>query len=677
MDGLTKTWYSHLWKKSRSKVFPLGDRCRDRGGRHSSSITLGSWLFSGRSGSIHTCLGLGLWISAVTLRISCKGGGRSGKKRMASATAIDEPSVDIDLYSDDIGDDFIKDEGGSGGDAVDLYDDVIAAPSSIKTEDIGKSTSNGPSPNRTRDVDTIYHPGYQGRRLQVCIGNLTWWTTDQDIEDAVRGVGVNDFVEVKFYENRANGQSKGFCVVAVASEQSVRLIMERLPKKELHGMEPVVTPYNKQALSQFEAQSRARPLPQMQGPGIPRMGGPPLMSGAPRSLMGSPRVPPHPRIPPPPVAPPPLGPPLRPPPPGAPPPSGRPTVSAPPLPFPPSKFSIYYSSSFGKVKKEQAASAAPPPSLLGAIPPPRTIPPPSVSAPPPLHTSRPPPNVGVPPPLPLPGLLPPADTRAPPPRTADWARAAMSAAPPLMPGPPPTLPPAPHVNPAFFPSTSLPPPGFPPIAQSSYERRDSGPSMSEAEFEEIMNRNRTVSSSAIARAVADAAAGEFASAIETLVTAISLIKQSKVAHDDRCKIVISSLQDTLHGIEAKSYGSSRRSRDRSRSRERERRRRRHERSRSPRDYRERSRERYERDFHERSRSRERSRERDRYYDDRYRERERDRDREMRDMREREREVREREREREREPRVAPPPPERERERERDRREESSHRSSRH
>lgn len=50
-------------------------------------------------------------------------------------------------------------------------------------------------------------------------------------------------------------------------------------------------------------------------------------------------------------------------------------------------------------------------------------------------------------------------------------------------------------------------------------------------------------------------AGEFASAIETLVTAISLIKQSKIANDDRCKILISSLQDTLHGIEEKSYGS--------------------------------------------------------------------------------------------------------------------------
>lgn len=51
-------------------------------------------------------------------------------------------------------------------------------------------------------------------------------------------------------------------------------------------------------------------------------------------------------------------------------------------------------------------------------------------------------------------------------------------------------------------------------------------------------------------------AADYGSAIETLVTAISLIKQSKVSADDRCKVLISSLQDCLHGIESKSYGSA-------------------------------------------------------------------------------------------------------------------------
>ena len=49
--------------------------------------------------------------------------------------------------------------------------------------------------------------------------------------------------------------------------------------------------------------------------------------------------------------------------------------------------------------------------------------------------------------------------------------------------------------------------------------------------------------------------GDYGSAIETLVTAISLIKQSKVAGDERAKVLIGSLQDCLHGIEEKSFGS--------------------------------------------------------------------------------------------------------------------------
>lgn len=39
-------------------------------------------------------------------------------------------------------------------------------------------------------------------------------------------------------------------------------------------------------------------------------------------------------------------------------------------------------------------------------------------------------------------------------------------------------------------------------------RIEGPPPLTEAEFEDIMNRNRTVSSSAIARAVADASSGE-------------------------------------------------------------------------------------------------------------------------------------------------------------------------
>ncbi|ELT93658.1 hypothetical protein CAPTEDRAFT_113017 [Capitella teleta] len=162
-----------------------------------------------------------------------------------------------------------------------------------------------------------------------------------------------------------------------------------------------------------------------------------------------------------------------------------------------------------------------------------------------------------------------------------------------------------------------PPPSDHYSRSDSHRHESSAPAVSEAEFEEILQRNKTVSSSAISRAVQDASSGDYASAIETLVTAISLIKQSKIANDDRCKILISALQDTLHGIESKSYGS-RRSRSRDRERERSDKRRRVERSRSrEREYRDRSRERYHEPTRERHsdgrRDSDREREREREY----------------------------------------------------------------
>merc|ERR1719320_789258 len=91
-----------------------------------------------------------------------------------------------------------------------------------------------------------------------------------------------------------------------------------------------------------------------------------------------------------------------------------------------------------------------------------------------------PPHVGGPPPV----IHGPPPVRGPPPGI-----------PPS--GPPPV--PGAHVNPAFF------PPGSAPLVP--YHEVHVPHGLSEPEFEEIMSRNRTVSSSAIARAVQEAANG--------------------------------------------------------------------------------------------------------------------------------------------------------------------------
>jgi len=436
--------------------------------------------------------------------------------------------VDIDLYAD-VEQEFPNDD--MNADNSDLYDDVLTAgvkdekkvDVSIKGGTPGPAITTAPGQPKPRS-DRVY---------QLYVGNLTWWSTDQDIQDSVESLGVGDFIEVKFYENRANGQSKGFACVSIGSEQSMKKVMEALPKKSIQGQNPVVTLATKQNLVQFESQSKTRPPPPAAKPQAP----PPTSFRPPPGAM----------------------------------PGARP-VAGPPVNLPPPGF------------------GGPPP---GMRPPPLSHPPPMLARGPPpgIHGIRPgmPPTVGPPPGMP--------HVRAPPPG---------------IPGGPPPIPGV-HVNPAFFPPASS--------APVVYHEPHVPHGLSEAEFEEIMTRNRTVSSSAIARAVQDAANGEYPSAIETLVTAISLIKQSKVSQDERCRILITSLQDTLHGIESKSYGSRTHH-----SRSPDRRHRssyghhrspdtRYARDRSPR-YDERYRER------ERSRSRDRGGDRDyrhgdKYYDDRY------------------------------------------------------------
>ncbi|XP_037277673.1 cleavage and polyadenylation specificity factor subunit 6 isoform X6 [Rhipicephalus microplus] len=608
--------------------------------------------------------------------------------------------VDIDLYADDLEQDFNQEGYNEHDSNVDLYDDVIAAPSSDGNADEVSGVGNQSQGNS--------HPS---KRVALYIGNLTWWTTDQDVTDAINAVGVNDVLDIKFFENRANGQSKGFCIVTLGSDSAVRAVMEKLPKKDLHGQNPVVTSCSRQHLNHFEMQSRKpsqgassqsreydefyrgdRRMDRYMGKYDRNSGDPYHLGG------GNDRGPPSSRLGPRGPSPqgrsdrsrpfpnqgrmPPVGPPLI----GQPPPPPQYTPDYPPPPM-----------RLGGPPPPQVHPPGPPPPLRP--PPPQSGPPPPLPAnlqgpPPPtgampLRTAPPPPSLlrmppprGPPPPLGAPRgppLIP--DHRGPPPVTNEWERAPAGLhtlppvsqppphpggvppgpAPPGMPPnrlPPPVVPapnvppPAPHVNPAFFPQhAGLPPPptstqpsdpyGRPPPTQYTHDYRgptsDShpysvdprsmlpasssmpsrqdplNPAINESEFEEIMSRNRTVSSSAIARAVADASTGEFASAIETLVTAISLIKQSKVANDDRCKILISSLQDTLHGIESKSYST--RSKDRPRSRERDRSRERSSR-REKSSRRDRSRSR-ERDY------RDRSRERDRYHEDRYRDKERE------------------------------------------------------
>ncbi|KAI2560298.1 CPSF7 isoform 8, partial [Pan troglodytes] len=343
----------------------------------------------------------------------------------------------IDIYADE---EFNQDPEFNNTDQIDLYDDVLTATSQ-PSDDRSSSTEPpppvrqepSPKPNNKTPAILYTYSGLRNRRAAVYVGSFSWWTTDQQLIQVIRSIGVYDVVELKFAENRANGQSKGYAEVVVASENSVHKLLELLPGKVLNGEKVDVRPATRQNLSQFEAQARKRIPPRAHS----------------RDSSDSA--------------------------------DGRATPSENLVP------------SSARVDK--------PPSVLP-------------------YFNRPP------------------------------------SALPLMVGPPPDT----------YMKASAP--------YNHHGSRDSGPppsTVSEAEFEDIMKRNRAISSSAISKAVSGASAGDYSDAIETLLTAIAVIKQSRVANDERCRVLISSLKDCLHGIEAKSYsvgasGSSSRKRHRSRER---------------------------------------------------------------------------------------------------------------
>ncbi|XP_065793528.1 cleavage and polyadenylation specificity factor subunit 7 isoform X1 [Muntiacus reevesi] len=435
------------------------------------------------------------------------------RARDLSSEAMSEGVDLIDIYADE---EFNQDPEFNNTDQIDLYDDVLTATSQ-PSDDRSSSTEPpppvrqepSPKPNNKTPAILYTYSGLRNRRAAVYVGSFSWWTTDQQLIQVIRSIGVYDVVELKFAENRANGQSKGYAEVVVASENSVHKLLELLPGKVLNGEKVDVRPATRQNLSQFEAQARKRECVR-----VPRGGIPPRAHSRDSSDSADGRATPSENLVP-----------------------SSARVDKPPSVLP------YFN---------RPPSALP---LMG-------LPPPPIPPPPPLSSS-----FGVPPPPPgihYQHLMPP------PPRL-----------PPHLAVPPPgAIPPALHLNPAFFPppnATVGPPPDTYMKASAPYNHhgsRDSGPppsTVSEAEFEDIMKRNRAISSSAISKAVSGASAGDYSDAIETLLTAIAVIKQSRVANDERCRVLISSLKDCLHGIEAKSYsvgasGSSSRKRHRSRER---------------------------------------------------------------------------------------------------------------
>ncbi|CAD6195464.1 unnamed protein product [Caenorhabditis auriculariae] len=477
-----------------------------------------------------------------------------GDSKETGRISVDDSVLDLD--SDIAGEDEaskLKKED------LDLYDDVIA-PSNTSF-DSSTPVTTVPATTTPVEVKTQQKYSYSSsgaatfststdKKYCCYVGNMVWWNTDADLMKLMAEIGLarSDFADMKFFENRTNGQSRGYALMVMNTEKAVKTLLEQLPSKQMHGQNPIVLPYSKISLAKLE-DGQAKPLMRADtkakkieencvNMGTIRIGGTSSGGGM---MMGN-RGP--------------AGMMIRP--------SG-PTPLMQPLPGPPPTRIMPMNGGMAQpmMNRPQPLIGAPPQQqgptaagiaqqLLGVI---------AQTANPGGQMRQMMPNTNtLPPPMQQPMMS------APPPNNMPFMT---QGPPPNMQARPPQFNPNPmgygQPQPLMGINTAMKPPQAMPVhvnPQMLSSMQGGHMSINEVEFEEIMNRNRTVASSAISRAVADASSGDIKSATETLLMAIDLIKSSRASHDDRCRLLVNSLEDTLKGIENKAYPSSSRSKHR-------------------------------------------------------------------------------------------------------------------
>ncbi|XP_057701587.1 cleavage and polyadenylation specificity factor subunit 7-like [Corythoichthys intestinalis] len=422
---------------------------------------------------------------------------------MAAAETSNSQKATVDLYGDPNPNDEDLD---TIDDANDLFDDAVLSSSvehrkpSLNSEPDEKTGTK--AEDNVATVKEDEKDKNKSRKFSLFIGNFSWWISDTDLLRITQRLGVDDIDEIKFAENKANGQSRGYAKVVVTSEHSLKTLLEKIPQCTIDGEHIDCRFATQQNVSVFEDVANKRfPMRNYS------------KDTDSNSTSSSPWD------------------------------SNPPSI---PTPFPPHPLGNVFPS------HSKPFLGQPPPSFPPVPPhiPPHLFPPPPFSMP-----SQPPPSL--------------------------------------------------HINPAYFTP-----------AQDRQTSHNFTQQKGEREYEELFNRNRAVASSAITKAVTGATAGDLRVAMETLLTAIAIIKQSSVYADERCKALVTSLKDCLVSIQGNGgYRSSSHSGDRDRDRERERERYREDSPRwesagTSRRHRERSR--------SRDRGRERSREKHRDYRERYR-----------------------------------------------------------
>eukprot|EP00800_Vazella_pourtalesii_P018328 TRINITY_DN584_c0_g1_i1.p1 TRINITY_DN584_c0_g1~~TRINITY_DN584_c0_g1_i1.p1 ORF type:complete len:368 (+),score=86.38 TRINITY_DN584_c0_g1_i1:48-1106(+) len=164
------------------------------------------------------------------------------------------PVVPIRSFKEEVDDLALETDNGND----DLEDSISAR---LKAELLSKQNQDGSATGKTSqstsvDNTTLGISFDPNKRNAIFIGNLTWWTTDVDLVQLLKENDFSDVKAIKFFENRANGQSKGYALIELKNEETAQDAVEKLKDSNIHGQVPVLALASKTSAHQFEQKSR-------------------------------------------------------------------------------------------------------------------------------------------------------------------------------------------------------------------------------------------------------------------------------------------------------------------------------------------------------------------------------------------------------------------------------------
>lgn len=121
--------------------------------------------------------------------------------------------------------------------------------------------------NRSMDDEYLIRPSVENGNTMLFVGELHWWTTDAELESVL--IQYGKVKEIKFFDERASGKSKGYCQVEFYDPAAASACKEGMNGHNFNGRACVVAFATPQTIKQMGAsymnKNQAQVQSQLQG----------------------------------------------------------------------------------------------------------------------------------------------------------------------------------------------------------------------------------------------------------------------------------------------------------------------------------------------------------------------------------------------------------------------------